>query len=279
MQTNLQNLIDSGKSIKDDKFQASLGAEVARFAQTLPEIKALSDYNTHELPQKINDAYNKAQEKTNKPITDTIAEANTHIAQLEAALKPTIDKLNANQDANQTYASTKGQISSALDFLTGDKTKLDKFATTVADPQLKTMISNMQSSIDTEKARVTQIQQAVAQSAINDHIAKAEAIKASVNLATGDFRKAYMQYATDKRTTPNTPTTSVMQEYAKVYNLMQQVVPLLKTDLAAMSATDTRKNAVNGYIGPKTVGTSLAYVVQVAANLLIAQGIQVQQPS
>lgn len=278
MNTDLQTLIDSAKTIEDPQFKASLETEKARLTPVATEITALLAYSEKEMPQAMSAAYETGQNKANQPINATIADATTHIAQLEAALKPTIDKLNANQDANQTYAAAKGQITAAIDFLMGDQTKLQKLATTVADPQLKTVITTTLSNIDLEKARITQIEQAVSGSMMNDHIAKADAIKASVTLATGDFKKAYNQYVADKRT-GNPSTANVMQEYNKIYNTLQQVVPLLKTDLATMAATDKRKPAVTAYVGPKTVGSSLAYMVQSAANLLINLGIQVPQPT
>jgi hypothetical protein len=274
----LQTSINSVKNVKDEKFIASLAAEVARLTQINPDIKALLDYGTNQLPQAMSDAYNKATNKTNKPVTDVIADSTTHIAQLEAALKPTIDQIQAGKDANQAYAAARGQIMSALDFLTGDKAKLDKLATTVTDPQLKNAIATAQSNIDAANIRATQVAQAVAGSAISNHIAQAEAIKTSINVATGAFKKAYNDYIAAKRTgTPS--TTPVMQEYDNVYKAMQSLVPLLKTDLASIVPTDPRKAAITTYVGPKTLAYSLAYYVQTAANLLIPQGMSVQVPA
>ena len=274
---DVQNLINSGKNIQDEKFQASLNAEVVRFQQLLPDIKALESYAANQLPKEMHDAYNKSQDQTTKPITDIIAEANTHIAQLETALKPVFEALNANQDANQVYTAAKGSITAALDFLSIDETKLNKLVSTVADEQIKKMIVTTQSNIETEKNRVNQVLQLVGQSAINDHIHKADIVKTSITTPTGDFKKAYTQYLADKKQTPTTSPANLVQEYNKVYNLMQEVVPLLKTDLTNMSATDKRKQPVTTYIASKTTGGSLANIVQSAATLLSNQGIQVQQ--
>lgn len=277
MNSDIQTLINSGKTIKDDQLQASLATEVARLGQVIPEIKSLLDYGTHQLPQAMSAAYEPAQNKANQLVNETITEVNTLIPQIEATLKPIIEKLKANQDASQIYGAAKDQITATLNTLIGDKTKLDQMAPSVTDRQLKNIITTTQSTIETEKSRVAQVEQLVANNAINDHLAKAEAIKASFNSATGEFRKAYNQYVAAKRT--GAPSaTPVMQEYTKIYNLMQEVVPLLKADLETMSPADKRKLAITAYVGPKIVGTSLAFIVQTAATQLMTLGIQVTPP-